>query len=243
MASAAISESGTDPQVFRSAFRIMVVLGLLTLAISGAGRLAGGAISHGGNSDKLRKHEIVIANSVFSVSENLIRMAEQRSQGVKSRLDLFAVWPRMEGYSESRRPLFDGTSAEPPSLLFISIEPRQMSRDMSGRLAPIYTQLIEPNSENGPVAGMRSHAFKADRAVFADERLFVVGPMDQPVFVARCIDGPQAEDTLAPCERDVFFEDDLTVKYRFPRRLLAEYGALDREVMAFINSMAVTALK
>jgi hypothetical protein len=243
MHAAAALDHGTAPQFFRNALRVMMVLGLLTVAISVAGRMAGGVLSHGGNSDSTRKHEIVIANSVFSVPENHIRLAEQRSQGVKARLDLFAVWPGMNGYTQAGRTAFDALPGQPPSLLFISIEPRQMSRDMSGRLQPIYSQLIEAEAVEGPVSGMRSYAFRADRAIFSDERLYVAGAASSPDFVARCIAGAQAEHALAPCERDIAIGDDLTVKYRFPARLLAEHVVLDAKMRAFVQSLAVEQAK
>ena len=49
-------------------------------------------------------------------------------------------------------------------------------------------------------------------------------------FVARCLSGPSAEESLAPCERDIHVGDDLSLSYRFPIELLADWQALDKAV-------------
>jgi hypothetical protein len=56
-------------------------------------------------------------------------------------------------------------------------------------------------------------------------------PGDHP-FVARCLSGPNAEESLAPCERDVQVGENLSLSYRFPKELLADWRALDAAVLA-----------
>jgi hypothetical protein len=233
----------TSPSFLNSAFRIIVVLGLLSIAISLAGRIYGDAIVHGGNSSSLQTHEIVIANSVLRVPENMIRHSDQRTQGVKAKLDLYARWPAMTGYSKEDRAVFDAAAGNAPELLFITLEPRQMSRDMNGRFEPIYKQLIEPEGQAEQILGMRSYAFLKERVIFTDERLYVVETAEQaePVFVARCIAGTQSETALAPCERDIALTSDVSIKYRFPKQLLAEYGVLDQRILALVSGFEVKA--
>ena len=52
-------------------------------------------------------------------------------------------------------------------------------------------------------------------------------------FVARCLVGPSAEQSLAPCERDVLVGERLSLTYRFPKEFLADWQALDAAVLAF----------
>ncbi|MGL4405326.1 MAG: hypothetical protein ACRCT6_06170, partial [Notoacmeibacter sp.] len=85
----------------------MIIIGLLSVAISIAGRMFGGQVLLGGNSVSTKKHEIVIANAVLNVPENYIRHVDQRSGGVKPSLDLYAVLPSLEGYSAKNRDLFN----------------------------------------------------------------------------------------------------------------------------------------
>ena len=42
-------------------------------------------------------------------------------------------------------------------------------------------------------------------------------PGEDP-FVARCLTGASAAESLAPCERDIQLGDDLSLTYRFPAR-------------------------
>lgn len=227
------------PESFRKIFVAMVVIGLLSVAISIAGRIFGGQVMLGGNSVSGDTHEIVIANAVLNVPENYIRHNDQRSPGVKAELDLYAVLPAFEGYSAKNRVFFNNEQAGPSQLLFITIEPQQMSRDMSGRFDPIYRQLIDPMAENTATDGLESYTFKKDRAIFANERLFVGDRGQDRQFVARCITGADGDQALAPCERDVFLANDLSVKYRFPFWLLKDYRTLDAQVLGLVEKMII----
>ncbi|MGL4406607.1 MAG: hypothetical protein ACRCT6_12650, partial [Notoacmeibacter sp.] len=154
-------------------------------------------------------------------------------------LDLYAVLPSLEGYSAKNRDLFNNEQDGPSQLLFITIEPQQMSRDMSGRLDPIYRQLIDPIAQNTSTDGLESYTFKQDRAIFANERLFVGDIQSGRPFVARCITGADGDQAIAPCERDIFLANDLSVKYRFPFWLLKDYRSLDSRVLGLVEDLAV----
>ena len=227
------------PESFRKLFVAMLLIGFLSIVISVSGRLFGGRVTLGGNSISTETYEIVIANAVLNVPENYIRHSDQRSPGVKAELDLYAVLPSLEGYSVKNKAYFNNEQKSESQLVFITIEPQQMSRDMSGRFDPIYRQLIDPVAENTATDGLESYTFKKDRVIFANERLFVgTRGQDRP-FVARCITGDDGEQAIAPCERDVFLANDLSVKYRFPFWLLRDYKTLDAQVLGLIEKMSV----
>ena len=231
--------NGTAPDSFRKLFSSMIAIGVLSVLISVAGRMFGGQVMLGGNSTSTTVHEIVIANAVLNVPENYIRHADQRSAGVKPELDLYAVLPSFEGYSSKNKSLFNNEQQGPSQLVFITIEPQQMSRDMSGRFDPIYRQLIDPKPENTATDGLESYTFKKDRAIFANERLFVGERGEDREFVARCITGADGNQAIAPCERDVFLANDLSLKYRFPFWLLKDYRTLDAQVLGLVEKMIV----
>jgi hypothetical protein len=227
------------PESFRNLFVALLMIGFFSIMISVSGRVFGGKVMLGGNSVNTETHEIVIANAVLNVPENYIRHSDQRSPGVKAELDLYAVLPSFEGYSAKNKAFFNNEQKGPSQLLFITIEPQQMSRDMSGRFDPIYRQLIEPTPENTATEGLESYTFKKDRAIFANERLFVGARGKDRPFVARCISGVDGDQAIAPCERDVFLANDLSVKYRFPFWLLKNYRTLDAQVLGLIGKMIV----
>ena len=58
-------------------------------------------------------------------------------------------------------------------------------------------------------------------------------------FVARCLSGASAAESLAPCERDIHLGDDLSLSYRFPEQLLGHWRELDEA----IRRKAATMLK
>ena len=110
---------------------------------------------------------------------------------------------------------------------------------MSGRFDPIYRQLIDPMAQNTATDGLESFTFKRDRAIFANERLFVGDRGKDRPFVARCITGTDGDQAIAPCERDVFLANDLSIKYRFPFWLLNDYRTLDARVIGLVENMIV----
>ncbi len=54
---------------------------------------------------------------------------------------------------------------------------------------------------------------------YLDEMLAVARSGETP-FVARCLKGKAAAQSLAPCERDIQLGDDLSLTFRFPADLL-----------------------
>ena len=210
-------------------------LALLSVGISIGGKWLGHSIALGGHTEDRTVWEIVIGNNVLAVPANAIRFEDARRNGVTERLDLYLHWPDMDGYTAEHQDAFNNGSEE-RSILFLTLEEAVMSRDMSNRLAPIYRRLIEPQGRdlgNGLVA----HAF-TEKSGYRDEEL-VVGSGASP-FVARCLTGQAADETLAPCGRDVRIGDELSLTYRFPRALLARGTSLDAAVQTYAQSLLRT---
>ena len=216
-----------DSSLMTKVFYIFAALALLSAAISLSGRWFGHSISMAGYSDDTSLREVVIGNNVLVVAANAIRFDRGRHDGVASRLDLYLRYPAMDGYSDAARDDFNGL-APVKNILFLSFEERMMSRDMSGRFAPIYSALIEQPGAVGP-GGTTLYAFK-EKTGYLNEVLAVANRPGQDPFVARCLSGPSAAESLAPCERDIHMGDNLSLTYRFPQELLADWQALDGAV-------------
>lgn len=208
-------------------FYAFTALVLLSAAINIGGKWAGRSIALGGHTDDTTLHEIVIGNNVLAVPANAIRFDKSRHDGVAARLDLYLHWPDMEGYSEAARDDFNNVDGS-RRILFLSFEPRMMSRDMGGRFAPIYRSLIQQPGTPGP-GGLTLFDF-SEKSGYMNEVLAVVARPGEAPFVARCLSGPTAEESLAPCERDIHLGDDLSLSYRFPRELLADWPQLEAAV-------------
>lgn len=229
----AVSEAQNGLNVVNTRFMLRIfyifgVLALLSIAISVAGKWFGASIAMGGNTDDRTTREIVIGNNVIEAPANEIRFDRQRVDGVTARLDLYWRWPGLDGYSREASAAFNN-SDNSKSILFVSFEPKIMSRDMSGRFEAIYRSLIVEPPAPGP-AGISLYGFDP-KSGYLNETL-AVGPAAgaAPPFVARCLTGTAAEESLAPCERDIQIGDDLSLIYRFPKSLLADWHRLDGAV-------------
>jgi hypothetical protein len=218
-----------DSSLMMKVFYAFAALALLSIAISVAGEHFGHAIAMAGNTDDPSPREIVIGNNVVSAPANTIRFEQARRNGVASRLDLYFRWPDMAGYSEAARPDFNHTRRA-RNIIFAAFEPRMMSRDMSGRFAPIYRSMIVPPGTAGP-GGTTLYAF-VEKSGYLNEMLAVASVPGQEPFVARCLTGPTARDSLAPCERDIHVGNELSLSYRFPLELLGDWKRLDAAMRA-----------
>lgn len=207
-------------------FYAFAVLALLSVAISLGGKWYGRTIAMAGHTDDTTIHEVVLGNDVLAVPANAIRFEAARRSGVAERLDLYLHWPEMTGYSAAAAADFNRVGDD-GRILFLRFEPRLMSRDMSGRYEPIYRKLVDPAGTHGP-AGVTFYRFK-DKVGYLDEVLAVAKGQAEP-FVARCLTGAAAENSFAPCERDLHVGDFLSLTYRFPLGLLARWEALDAAV-------------
>ena len=218
----------------RRVFIAFALLAAASLGISLAGKWAGHSISMAGHTDDPTTREIVIGNDVLVVPANMIRFDGARRNGIADRIDLYVRWPQMDGYSRTASDDFnhaDGSRA----IIFVSFEERVMSRDMSGRLAPIYSSLIEPQPRPGP-GGLSVYTLRPE-AGYLDEVLIVGDETATRPFVARCLSGEAARQSLAPCERDIHVGRDLNLVYRMPAELAGSWREVDAAVARLADTL------
>ncbi len=226
-----------ESRFFHRVFWVFATLAVLSLVISLGGREIGSRLSMGGHTDDTTLHEIVIGNDVLAVSANRIRYPEQRRDGIANRLDLYVLWPNMDGFTEPSRAAFNNTDSN-RDLMFLSFEQRSLSRDMSGRLEPIYRKM---NLGDGVALANGLVRFKLpESAGFVDEFLLVGPEASEKTFVTRCLDESKGTSTLAGCDRDIHVGDDLVMMARFPSALLADWKTLDAKLDAFAGSAVKT---
>ncbi|ERM02834.1 hypothetical protein Q644_14605, partial [Brucella intermedia 229E] len=176
----------------------------------------------------------IIGNNVLSIPANMIRFSNQRRDGVTGRLDLYARWPGLTGYTERDRAIFNLLTPK-RHLIFMSIEQRTMSRDMSGRYLPIYAELIESDGKAAP-GNLTVHRFLENSGYKGEELVLSDTSNGKPEFVTRCL-ADNAAESFNSCERDVQFGRDLQILYRFPpRSMLGDWKSLDKAVVDFANT-------
>ena len=231
---AAERADGPAPQILRASFVLKVFyafgfLAVASLGISLVGKWAGSSIAMGGHSDDAALREIVIGKDALVVPGNMIRFEAARRGGRAERLDLYVRWPQMDGYSAAASDAFNHVGGA-RSILFLSFEPRMMSRDMTSRFEPIYRNLIEDEARPGP-GGLKIHRF-AENSGYVDEVLAVSDEAAAAPFVMRCLAGRAARESLAPCERDIHLGRDLSLTYRMPPELAGQWREVDEKVRA-----------
>ncbi|TKT76936.1 hypothetical protein [Aquamicrobium sp. LC103] len=219
-------------------FYIFLALALLSAAISVAGKWIGRSIVLAGHTEDRTIHEVVIGNDVLAIPANMIRFEASRRDGVASRVDLYLRWPDMDGYTTDARDDFNHAGGS-KNIIFMSFEPRLMSRDMGGRYGPIYSSLVEKPGRPGP-NGLTVHDF-IEQSGYKDEVLVVGDRGGRVPFVARCLSGAAAKESLAPCERDVHIGKGLNLVYRMPAELAAQWREVDPAIMAAARKFLRTA--
>ncbi|WP_040593345.1 hypothetical protein [Mesorhizobium metallidurans] len=218
-----------DSTLMKRVLYAFATLALISVAISLGGKWFGRLIAMAGYTDDTTIHEVVIGNNVIAVPANFIRFDQARRDGIASRLDLYLRYPEMDGYSTAARDDFNHTGAR-RKIIFLSFEQQMMSRDMSGRFAPIYSGLIAQPGTPGP-GGTTLYGF-TEKSGYLNEVLAVANRPGKDPFVARCLSGPSAAESLAPCQRDIQVGDSLSLSYRFPREFLGDWQALDTAIAA-----------
>lgn len=215
----------------------VAVLAALTITISVAGRLLGERIALAGHTENTEAVDIIVGQDHMRLPANTIRFDEQRHTGRAERVDLYLTWPEMAGYSNEERVRFNDSS-RPDGLIFLNISQSTMSKDMSGRLTPIYRQLFAESAEPGP-AGLTLHPLK-DGSGYGDEVFFTGTLPDGSAYAVRCMmPDDDAHSTSADCQRDIHIGRDLSVLYRFSSRLLPQWQVMEARVRGYVEQSFV----
>jgi hypothetical protein len=215
----------------------LCALAALTLAITAGGHWLGQRIALGGHTDRTTPVTITIGTDSLRLAANTIRFPSERVDGLAERVDLYLTWPQMNGYSETDSARFNDVS-QSSSLIFLQISQATMSRDMSGRVLPIYSHVVDGDPFPGP-HGLTGHRLHAD-AGYKGETLLTATRPGEPDYAVRCI-LPSAPDraTSGDCQRDVKLGKDLSILYRFSSASLGEWKHIDAAIRTFVEDRLV----
>lgn len=208
---------------------VLIALTILGLALVW---LFGTALSHGGHSDDTTSRQIVMGNDVLNVPANMIRFRSQRSTTNLERLDLYFRWPQMEGFNEQLKREFNSGEIN-PAIVFVTVTPRQMTQDMSGRIDALYSKFFVGTPKDAG-AGLTQHALSADSG-YGGEVLLVEKDSPYP-YAARCV-MKQVNGLTPYCIRDFHLGRNLSVTYRYHASQLAHWMALEGAIRAAFHDM------
>lgn len=215
----------------------VAVLASLTVGISLAGRMLGERIALAGHTESTEPVDVVIGQDQIRLPANTIRFEDQRQTGRTERVDLYLTWPEMNGYSNAERSRFND-AGRPENLIFLNLSQSTMSKDMSGRLEPIYSHLFDDRPEPGP-AGLTLQRLK-ENSGYGDEVFFTGILPDGSDYAVRCmLPADETQSTSADCQRDIHIGRDLSVLYRFSSRLLPQWQVMEARVRAYLGQSLI----
>ncbi|MDB5556323.1 MAG: hypothetical protein JWL86_6307 [Rhizobium sp.] len=221
----------------RFLFRLTATIGVmaaLTALISVVGKNYGDELSLGGHTASTEIEHVIVGQDVIALPANVIRFENQRRSGPAEAVSVYLSWPRMEGYSHADAVAFSNP-ANAEALVFADFSQSVMSRDMSGRLEPIYGKLFTGAPRPGP-SGLKIHDL-SEKSGFGDEKLLTGTTKSGTVYAVRCIlPAARAQATAADCQRDIHVGRDLTMLYRFSSNLLPQWEKIDTAVLEFAKS-------
>lgn len=235
----AFSEAPLISSVFL--YRVAAIVALLaavTIAITLGGHWVGDRISLAGHTASTQAFDVTIGEDSLRLAANTIRFPSERQDGIAERVDLYLTWPKMQGYTEASKTIFNDIS-QSSSLIFLQITQGIMSRDMSGRLDPIYSHVIDGAPFAGP-NGLTAHHLRSE-AGYAGEVLLTAPRLGMPDYVVRCIlPATPAQATSGDCQRDVKVGKDLSVLYRFSSADLGDWDHIDNAIQRFVEARLIT---
>ncbi len=216
---------------------LVVLLAMASALITFGGHRLGERLALAGHTTSTTLYTITIGQDRLQLAANTLRFESQRHNGTSDRADLYLSWPQMTGYSLDGRRRFDDITLS-ATLIFAQLSQSTMSRDMSGRLEPIYSHLFSSLPEKGPY-GLTMHRLKPESG-YQNEVLYTASRPGQPDYAVRCL--LPTENTAASsgdCQRDVHVGRDLSLLYRFSRDLLADWQRLDTAMENYVAERLV----
>lgn len=212
----------------------IATIAAISLAVHIFGRSFGQELALAGHTDSTSSFTIAIGQDQLQLEANTIRFEDQRQDGKSERIDLQLLWPEMTGYSADLRRRFDDITST-DSLVFLQLSQSTMSRDMSGRVEPIYSLLFDGPPQKGP-AGLALHKFRRGTG-YDNEALLTADLPEGTNYAVRCI--LPADPSLATsgdCQRDIHVGKDLTVLYRFSSLMLKDWQAIDKAIRTYLEA-------
>lgn len=209
-----------------------IAMALLTFGVITGDHWLGGRIKLGGHSESRETYLIEIGRDHLDLPANMIRFGTQRRSGPAERVDLYLLWPELEGYSAARSDRFNNLD-KTRDLIFVQISQSVMSKDMSGRIGPIYSKFFD-GAPSDAGNGLSLHRFLPEAGYGGDILLTASRPgIDD--YAVRCrLPEAGTPSTSADCQRDFQTGRDLSVLYRFSSNLLPQWRQIDAAIENFV---------
>jgi hypothetical protein len=176
----------------------------------------------------------------FSVGANYTVFPRDRRGGDRDEVALYALWPTLSGYSPQRREEFIENPLD-TRRIDIVIARRTSAFDEKKRIDILYMpQVNEKRGTRTPYRLMK-YTFKDQRGNvptngYTDTELFLGQTEQGDLMALFCFE--DREDVKSPeCWREYEISPDVSVSYRYKRRLLDEWQQIDARVRDFVEGL------
>ncbi|GGY49791.1 hypothetical protein [Parvularcula lutaonensis] len=184
---------------------------------------------------------LTVGGIPFDVPANHTVFPRDRRAGARESLALYAAWPRMDGYTPSRRTDFIENRAN-SRRIDVLIEENNTPFDEKQRLEILYKQHV---TEAGGVPfehGLTKYEFGkasslAPGAGYEDRVMYVGTTEDGEEAVLFCYDHEDEELVPPDCFRIYDISEEVWVRYIFKEVYLPEWRKIDTAVKAFVNDL------
>lgn len=174
---------------------------------------------------------ISVGSVDFRVPENVIRHGDQRKAGSRKKLELVFLWPDMKGFNLQDQVAFNNMT-DSSRLIFVTLSVPAMPMATSDRLHDVYSTHFRGSPIQG-ASGLIGFEMNSESG-YAGETIFFK-PDDTTPFVARCM--KPLQQAAAFCLRDLVWNDNLQISYRFRTPLLSQWPKLDMIIEAKIREL------
>ncbi len=162
---------------------VVILLGVLIFLFTIGANYFGTNAKKAGSTTDISIKQIIVGNDVLNIPANVFRFEEQQQSTTAKRLDLFYYWQGFQGYSLANHNLFYGPDSSTENLIFSTIENRNMQLDMSARLQPVYSKLLEGEQQIS-VTGLVYQRLRPEAGYSGEELHYQ--PASQMPYVVRC---------------------------------------------------------
>lgn len=188
--------------------------------------------------------EFSVGGVNFRAPANYTVFPRDRRGGERDDVSLYALWPTLTGYTPARRDEFIENERN-TRRIDIQISTRTSAFDEQGRVNVLY--LPQTNDRRGAPTSfqMRKFTFKDARANvptngYSDTELFLGETASGKPIALFCFE--ERDEIRSPeCWREFELSETVSISYRYKRRLLEEWKAIDAKIEAFVTGLVVDA--
>lgn len=178
--------------------------------------------------DRLHDVQISIGDIQLAIPANFTRFSGARSGGAMERVDLHALLPELDPFTERTRDEFDRSDPLSP-VLHMRIEEAKAVLAAQPRLELVYLPAVTNRAGEAGPHGLRHYVFRNETGFNGQDMYVGPGPVGAPAILLCARDAP-----LLWCRREILLSETVVFRYRFKRAYLADWKEIDNQALALV---------